>query len=157
MPLTFKTVSPLFEGESSELEYLNNVSVNSEYMMAYVLKDGEYLTSHVVSEDGTTTTEVLYTFVYTGQYSSLRLETIDGIPHYEGSICFTGDLADGNYAPIYYTDFVFTEDQASIETIDADTNAPVEYFNIQGIRVENPTNGLYIRRQGSKVSKVLVK
>lgn len=36
-------------------------------------------------------------------------------------------------------------------------NAPVEYYNIQGIRVDNPVNGLYIRRQGSDVSKVLVK
>ena len=38
-----------------------------------------------------------------------------------------------------------------------DENAPVEYFNIQGVRVDNPDNGIYIRRQGSKVSKVLVK
>lgn len=36
-------------------------------------------------------------------------------------------------------------------------NAPVEYYNLQGIRVENPANGVYIRRQGSKISKVLVK
>ena len=36
-------------------------------------------------------------------------------------------------------------------------NAPVEYFNLQGIRVENPANGLYIRRQGNKVEKVYVK
>ncbi|MCM1066260.1 MAG: M6 family metalloprotease domain-containing protein [Muribaculaceae bacterium] len=40
---------------------------------------------------------------------------------------------------------------------DADADAPVEYFNLQGVKVENPTTGLYIRRQGSKVSKVLVK
>ncbi len=38
-----------------------------------------------------------------------------------------------------------------------DANAPVEYFNLQGIRVANPDNGIYIRRQGSKVTKVLVK
>jgi len=36
-------------------------------------------------------------------------------------------------------------------------NAPVEYFNLQGIRVENPANGLYIRRQGTKVEKIYVK
>ena len=36
-------------------------------------------------------------------------------------------------------------------------NAPVEYFNLQGIRVENPANGLYIRRQGNKVEKIYVK
>ncbi len=44
-----------------------------------------------------------------------------------------------------------------IEGIVADDNAPVEYFNLQGVRVANPENGLYIRRQGSKVQKVLVK
>ncbi|WP_304421535.1 hypothetical protein [Paramuribaculum intestinale] len=37
-----------------------------------------------------------------------------------------------------------------------DENAPVEYFNLQGVRVENPTNGLYIRRQGNKVTKVIL-
>ena len=37
-----------------------------------------------------------------------------------------------------------------------DANAPAEYFNLQGVRVANPTNGLYIRRQGSTVSKVYV-
>ena len=35
-----------------------------------------------------------------------------------------------------------------------DENAPVEYFNLQGVRVENPENGIFIRRQGSKTSKV---
>ena len=37
----------------------------------------------------------------------------------------------------------------------ADANAPVEYFNLQGIRVENPENGLFIKRQGSKAEKVI--
>ncbi len=37
---------------------------------------------------------------------------------------------------------------------DTDTNAPVEYFNLQGIKVENPSNGIFIRRQGNKVEKV---
>lgn len=38
-----------------------------------------------------------------------------------------------------------------------DENAPVEYFNLQGIRVDNPDSGLYIRRQGGTTAKVLVK
>ncbi len=43
----------------------------------------------------------------------------------------------------------------SIDTDNAD--APVEYYNLQGIRVDNPENGVYIRRQGNTVTKVLVK
>ena len=38
-----------------------------------------------------------------------------------------------------------------------DSTAPVEYFNLQGVRVENPENGLYIVRQGNKVSKQLIR
>lgn len=39
-----------------------------------------------------------------------------------------------------------------------DENAPVEYFNLQGIRVngDNLGTGIYIRRQGSKTTKVLI-
>ena len=44
-----------------------------------------------------------------------------------------------------------------IDEIEAAENAPVEYFNLQGVRVANPENGLYIRRQGNKVTKVIVK
>lgn len=46
---------------------------------------------------------------------------------------------------------------AGVESIVADENAPVEYFNLQGVKVENPENGLYIRRQGSKVEKVVIR
>jgi hypothetical protein len=42
-------------------------------------------------------------------------------------------------------------------TVDNNNNAPVEYFNLQGVRVNNPSNGLYIRRQGTQTSKVLLK
>ncbi len=45
----------------------------------------------------------------------------------------------------------------SVSDIAVDENAPVEYFNLLGVRVENPENGIYIRRQAGKVSKVLVK
>ena len=44
-------------------------------------------------------------------------------------------------------DDVVTEDEA---------DAPVEYYNLQGMRVENPANGIYIRRQGSKATKVVL-
>lgn len=49
----------------------------------------------------------------------------------------------------------FKLDAAGVEGIEIDENAPVEYFNLQGVRVENPANGLYIMRQGDKVVKVI--
>lgn len=36
-----------------------------------------------------------------------------------------------------------------------ETSAPVEYFNLQGMRVANPENGVFIKRQGGNVSKVI--
>ncbi len=49
------------------------------------------------------------------------------------------------------------KDGAAVEAIAIDENAPVEYYNMQGIRVANPTNGLYIKRQGKTSTKVMVK
>lgn len=36
------------------------------------------------------------------------------------------------------------------------TNAPVEYYNLQGVRVAAPAHGLYIRRQGTQTTKVIL-
>ena len=40
-------------------------------------------------------------------------------------------------------------------TNDANDNAPV-YFDLLGRRVTNPQNGLYMRRQGNRVTKVYI-
>ena len=45
----------------------------------------------------------------------------------------------------------------AVENIAAEPDASVEYYNMQGIRVANPENGLYIVKHGNKVSKVIVK
>jgi hypothetical protein len=53
---------------------------------------------------------------------------------------------------------VVLPDPAGVEAIAIDnSNAPVEYFNLQGVRVENPSAGLFIRRQGNVVTKTVVK
>ena len=53
---------------------------------------------------------------------------------------------------------VAVDTTTGIADIDVDNaSAPVEYFNLQGIRVANPTTGVYIRRQGNKVEKIYVK
>ncbi len=70
-------------------------------------------------------------------------------------------LTKDNSFNIFFDQPILKMDDSAIRDIvnDAavDANAPVEYFNLQGIRVANPENGLYIRRQGRTVSKVLVK
>ena len=52
----------------------------------------------------------------------------------------------------------FNESGSGVADIEADdVNALIEYFNLQGVKVANPENGVFIRRQGDKVSKVVVK
>lgn len=46
---------------------------------------------------------------------------------------------------------------SGVAGIEADENAPVEFFNMQGVKVSGDEPGLYIRRQGSKTTKVVVK
>ncbi len=41
--------------------------------------------------------------------------------------------------------------------VEADENAPVEYYNLQGVRVSNPDKGIYIVRQGSKVTRKVIR
>ena len=55
-----------------------------------------------------------------------------------------------------YVMFDADGNMTSVEGIEVE-NAPVEYFNLQGVRVANPENGLYIRRQGNKVEKIFLK
>lgn len=40
--------------------------------------------------------------------------------------------------------------------LDSD-NAPIEYFNLSGVRVDNPVSGIYIKKQGHCVQKIIVK
>lgn len=45
---------------------------------------------------------------------------------------------------------------AAVEGIAADDNSPVEYFNLQGMKVANPEAGqILIKRQGQKVEKII--
>lgn len=61
------------------------------------------------------------------------------------------------YVPLTQLAFTRPSREDGIGAVEADTAAPVEYFNLQGVRVDNPADGLYIRRQGTRTSKVLIK
>ncbi len=56
---------------------------------------------------------------------------------------------------ILLSDFVQVTDGVESVTV-SDENAPVEYFNLQGVRVNNPQGGVFIRRQGSRATKVVL-
>ena len=70
--------------------------------------------------------------------------------------CYPEEKAETLVKPTLY---VLDEGQSGVAEIVIDENAPVEYFNIQGVKVnvENAAPGLYIRRQGNVATKVIVK
>lgn len=37
-----------------------------------------------------------------------------------------------------------------------DANPPVEYFNLQGVKVENPVNGIFVKKQAGKAIKIIL-
>jgi hypothetical protein len=61
-----------------------------------------------------------------------------------------------NNEPSIYVVSYTKSSTTSISDINVE-NGAVEYFNLQGVRVANPTNGIFVRRQGNKVSKVVIR
>lgn len=59
----------------------------------------------------------------------------------------------------FVTNSITLSPSSNIETGISDINPDAneaEYYNLQGIRVDNPENGIYIRRQGNKTTKVIL-
>lgn len=55
------------------------------------------------------------------------------------------------------SDYKLTISKASgINSVESDNHMTVEYYNLHGVKVENPEHGVYIRREGSTVSKVVL-
>lgn len=48
-----------------------------------------------------------------------------------------------------------TTGTTAVDNIAVDAAAPAEYYNLQGVRIAEPENGMYIVRKGNRVSKVI--
>ena len=94
-----------------------------------------------------------------------------GHPDVTGDLLFPQPLSNIIPSlPTIYTDPVFLNyynekgelvyssgRKASVESIEADLNTPIEYYNLQGIKVANPQGGIFIKLQGNKATKELIK
>jgi hypothetical protein len=97
-----------------------------------------------VTEDGTIEMNTWATMMdYNGDGSALYYALVGGYGAYDSSNIWHADT--------------LSKPGSSVANIAVDENAPVEYFNLQGVRVANPAKGLFIRRQGNTTTKVLVK
>ncbi|MDE6443135.1 MAG: hypothetical protein K2K64_01750 [Muribaculaceae bacterium] len=60
------------------------------------------------------------------------------------------DTTDGEDVPEWVTDAL-----AGVKGVEVDNNVAPVYYNLQGIKVANPENGIFIQVKGNKVSKVV--
>ncbi len=80
--------------------------------------------------------------VYTNDFSAWVNE--------DGTVSIA-QLVQGKYLAM----FKLTLGSSAIEEIAAE-NAAVEYFNLQGVKVDNPEKGLFIKKQAGKATKVVL-
>ncbi len=59
------------------------------------------------------------------------------------------------FTNIYKIDFSDYSDITGVDGVKADDSAPVEYYTIDGRRTEATNHGIYIRRQGKNVTKIV--
>ena len=69
------------------------------------------------------------------------------------------DLLKYESVRFYCKENVAVDNAGVAEIVIDDENAPVEFYNLNGVRVnsDNLVPGLYIRRQGAKASKIIVR
>lgn len=59
-------------------------------------------------------------------------------------------------APSLYV-ISYNNDGSGVAEVEAAENGEVVYYNLQGVKVAEPENGLYIKVQGNKATKVLIR
>lgn len=69
-----------------------------------------------------------------------------------GSYTVTAVVEDSETAE---SNAVIYSSTSGIENIEINNNASVEYYNMQGVKIEKPENGIFIIKQGNKATKVI--
>ena len=105
------------------------------------------------------------TTTYANQLAAANVFSAGTYDSANKTLNFAGDAAvsEVTFTPAATTGFNsitynFSKTDAVNDIIAEDADAPAVYYNMQGVRVANPAAGnLYIKVQGSKATKVLVK
>lgn len=80
------------------------------------------------------------------------------VAHGADSILFNGSTADrtGRVRITLTPNGTADTTPTGVDEVAGDTDAPVEYYNLQGVRVYTPSHGIYIRRTGTIVEKIAI-
>lgn len=93
-------------------------------------------------------------------YTVKKADLYEG-KRYVGNVPFVA-VNDDNYLRQHPESILFNvkipeqgESGVALPTVD-NADAPVEYYNLQGVRAAEPSHGLYILRQGNTAVKVIL-
>lgn len=64
--------------------------------------------------------------------------------------------ADANTHNLFLVTLPSDDPNGIGDVVSPEEDSPVEFYNLQGVRVENPSGGVFIRRQGSLATKVVM-
>lgn len=112
--------------------------------------------------NGYTTEDVYYEYGANEEYASFMEDDEINLLHIRFSFNPSNLLGVYNWTDgdesIPMEPCFITFDKNGVEGVEFDENAPVKYFNLQGVEVANPEKGqLVIKRQGSKAQKIVVR
>ena len=137
-------------------------ATTEQYVAGYITEITEVSTSYgnatYYIADAIEGTDVLY--VFRGKYLNGDKFTSEDQIEVGDKVLIYGKLKNYNgTAEMDTNNYIveILEDAATgIEETLVDENAAVEYYNLQGVKVVNPEKGLFIKKQGSKATKVVL-
>ncbi len=152
-------------GSNSGVMHINNIPADadlSNVIIAFMNKSGtQFFVDHAKITMDVAAGKTLMTplAVANTQETSLKLEGLD--PAADHAFAVTAS-ASRDYVPYVSdpSDIRVVKTSAGVDNVAVDAdNAPAEYFNLNGIRVNTDalTPGLYIKRHGNSATKIIVK
>lgn len=127
----------------------------------FLTPDGEDFISFTVEEENGEKIEVedLYGYEnveYTYVYKTSEAEIAEGYYQYYVYLYVKGYVGEDSAIDLSLA-FGYNDTSTGVTNVEASEKAPVEYYNLQGVKVADPSNGIFIRHQGNKVSKISIK
>lgn len=89
-------------------------------------------------------------------YNQYELASVEAGKYDVTGVVAIRNLNGSPVAKLFVTNITKSETDSALLIGAGDNAAPVEYYNLQGVRIDNPANGIFIRRQGSKAQKIVL-
>jgi M6 family metalloprotease-like protein len=158
----FKDYCVVFDGYANTKSYIKIESTASKKRV-YLTTADIYLgdASDVLASDAPARTASADTKTFTGITDTFyKVTDLEAYGTYDYRVKAVPVDTDSYNASAWTEKDTFTlSDQSAVSAITIDDNAAAEYFTTQGVRINGvpTTPGIYIRRQGTTTTKVMVK